>query len=122
MWGNDFSFMNAGSQFKNLETIIELCNRLNTVNMVFVQSTPQTYVNALKAENIEWPTRSDDLIPYASDPDRYWTGFYSSRPGFKKSIKDASANLGAHSHLFARSIIKQNATEERINEIMDANF
>lgn len=90
--------------------------------MVFVQSTPQTYVNALKAENVEWPTRSDDLVPYASDPARYWTGFYSSRPNFKKSVRDASAALGSHSHLFARAVIRQNTTDARIDEIMDANF
>jgi hypothetical protein len=90
--------------------------------MNFIQSTPQTYVNALKFENVEWPTRGDDLIPYASDPARYWTGFYSSRPGLKKSIRDASTQFGGHSHLFARSVLKLNQTEERINDIMDANF
>lgn len=122
MWGDDFSFMNSEAQYKNLELIIGLCNKINTVNMNFIQSTPQTYVNALKNENVEWPTRNDDLLPYASDPARYWTGFYSSRPGFKKAVKDASSVFGAHSHLFARRVLEQNATEDRINDIMDANF
>lgn len=122
MWGDDFTFMNAGAQFKNLEKIIEHCNKIGTVNMNFMQSTPQTYVNALKFENVEWPTRGDDLIPYASDPARYWTGIYSSRPGLKKSLRDASTQFGGHSHIFARSVLKLNQTEERINEIMDANF
>ena len=40
MWGDDFAFQNAGAQFKNLESIIELCNNISTVNMLFVQSTP----------------------------------------------------------------------------------
>jgi len=122
MWGEDMSFMNAGAQFKSLETIIELANKINTVNLQFVQSTPQTYVNALKSENVEWPVKSEDFIQYASDPYRYWTGFYSSRPGLKKAIKDTSAAYGSHSHLFARSVIKKNQTEDRINQIMDANF
>lgn len=90
--------------------------------MQFMMSTPQTYINALKQENVEWPTKNEDLLPYASDPARYWTGFYSSRPGFKKAVKDASAAFGSHSHIFARKVLDQNATEERINEIMDANF
>lgn len=40
----------------------------------------------------------------------------------KKSIRDASALYGSHSHIFARSVLKLNQSEDRINEIMESNF
>jgi len=88
--------------------------------MVFVQSTPQTYVNALKAENVEWPVKYDDIMPYESDPNWFWSGFFSSRPAFKKQVKDSSAILSAHSKIFARKVIDQKASEEEIKQSIDA--
>lgn len=105
LWGDDFTFMNAASSYKQIEQAIQLCNNFGNSNIEFVQSTPQTFVNALKAENIEFPVKYDDLYPYASKEGKYWTGFFSSRPTFKKQVRDTSAALGAHSHIFARRVI-----------------
>ena len=30
-----------------------------------------------------WPEKTDDFLPYASDPHSYWTGYYTSRPSSK---------------------------------------
>ena len=48
------------------------------------------YIDAIQAENIEWPTKYDDLFPYADAPDAYWTGFYTSKANDKKFFRDAS--------------------------------
>jgi len=105
LWGDDFTFQNAMAQYKQLETAILFGNKMNTNNIEFIQSTPQTYVNALKLENVEWPVKYDDFMPYESEHNWFWTGYYSSRPTLKKQIKIASAQLTAHSKLFARKVI-----------------
>jgi len=35
-WGDDFTFMNARQQYKQLELVISLCNSINTQGMKFV--------------------------------------------------------------------------------------
>lgn len=54
--------------------------------MNFFLSTPGRYVKALQNEkNVKWPVVKDrDFFPYAESHLMYWTGFYTSRPGFKK--------------------------------------
>jgi alpha-mannosidase len=48
-------------------------------------STPKRYVDALKKENTAWPVYLGDFFRYFEKPgDGYWTGFYTSRPAFKK--------------------------------------
>jgi hypothetical protein len=73
-------------------------------------STPGRYVDALKKENVTWPIKYGDFMNYGNlveetpenDPTKkinkkfeksFWTGYYSSRPGFKKHVKDASAQF-----------------------------
>jgi hypothetical protein len=105
-----------------MELALELANKYQKVNMEFVQSTPQTYVNALKAENVEWPVKTDDMIVYSRDSNFFWTGYFSSRPGFKKQVKDTSALLSAHNRLYALKVINEKATDKEIEGIMDSNF
>jgi alpha-mannosidase len=61
-------------------------------------STPGRYVEALKAENVTWPVYYDDFLNYYENKGKneqsdfeFWSGYYTSRPGFKKQIKDASS-------------------------------
>lgn len=105
-WGDDFAYMNAKAQFEQLEKIIEVCNRVNTNNMKFIMSNPSAYVNAVKKENIEWPVKTFDLVPYGMDNDYFWSGFYSSRPSLKKHIRDASSIYSAENSLLARKVIR----------------
>ena len=42
-------------------------------------STPQTFIDALKQENIRWPVKTDDFYPYSKDRNSYWSGFFTSR-------------------------------------------
>jgi len=53
-----------------------------------IYSTPSNYLDAILQSGIEWPTRYDDLFPYSSDIDDFWTGYYSSRPSTKKFVRD----------------------------------
>ncbi len=50
LMGGDFTFMNAFQNFNELEKIIEICNKVQEVNMNFVMSTPSRFTDALKKE------------------------------------------------------------------------
>ena len=54
-------------------------------------STPQTFIDALKSENVNWPVKTNDFFPYSANKNSYWSGFFTSRPAFKKQVKDANA-------------------------------
>jgi hypothetical protein len=41
-------------------------------------------VNAVKNEDIEWPVRYSDSMPYSDIKSDFWTGYFSSREDFKK--------------------------------------
>ena len=68
-------------------------------------STPSTYLNALRANQTSWPTKYDDMFPYADKNVSYWTGYFTSRPNAKGYIRKASSNLHASNKLFALQAI-----------------
>lgn len=85
-------------------------------------STPKTYVNALKKENTKWPIWTEDLLSYFEKPgDGYWSGFYTSRPTFKKQIKDASALFQASSKVYGLAMIDKATTQDQIKDYKNAS-
>ncbi len=58
-------------------------------------STPSRYLDALANANVKWPTKYDDMFPYADDPLSYWTGYFTSRANDKEYIRRASHNQAA---------------------------
>jgi alpha-mannosidase len=53
-------------------------------------STPYTYIKALQSLDVTWPTKYDDMFPYADKPYAYWTGYFSSRANDKEYIRRGS--------------------------------
>lgn len=76
--GGDFQFINAHLQFVNLDRMIEYINN-KYPNVTLLYSTPGQYIDALYSANISWPTKYDDMFPYADKPEDYWTGYFTSR-------------------------------------------
>ena len=105
-------------EFQNIERIIEYINKHNKANMTLVMSTPQTYINALKAENITWPVKYDDMFPYAHTSNDYWTGYFSSRPAAKKQVKDASSLFSAEMKLFSERVITENVKASDVSDVL----
>lgn len=56
-------------------------NNGSDVNLLY--STPSCYLKAVNDENINLSVKTDDFLPYASDPHSYWTGYFTSRPTLK---------------------------------------
>jgi lysosomal alpha-mannosidase len=71
----------------------------------------------LISQNITWPTKYDDMFPYADSPQEYWTGYFTSRANSKKQIRDGQANLHASSKLYSYQVISQNTTDAEIANI-----
>ncbi|CAL5369072.1 unnamed protein product [Camellia sinensis] len=87
MWtmGDDFQYQYAESWFKQMDKLIHYVNKDGRINVLY--STPSLYTDAKNAENGSWPLKTDDYFPYADDTNAYWTGFFTSRPAFKRYIR-----------------------------------
>ena len=53
----------------------------------------------------QWPTKTDDFFPYASDEHGYWTGYFTSRPTSKRMIREASSSLNSAKQLVSKVIV-----------------
>lgn len=75
------------------------------VNVLY--STPSCYLKALHEANRQWPTKSDDFFPYASDPYSYWTGYYTSRPNSKRFERIGNHFLQISKQLSAAALVPE---------------
>ncbi|KAJ7971782.1 Alpha-mannosidase [Quillaja saponaria] len=90
MWtmGTDFRYQYANSWFRQMDKFIHYVNQDGRVNALY--STPSIYTDAKYAANEQWPLKTDDFFPYADHPNAYWTGYFTSRPGFKGYVRAMS--------------------------------
>lgn len=82
-FGCDFTFANAALNFEQMDMVMKYINANNDQNVQMVYSTPSEYVDALHEQDIEWPTKYDDMFPYGDNPYDFWTGYYTSRANGK---------------------------------------
>lgn len=94
---------------------------MEETNIEFIYSTPQIYVDAVANEQIEWPTKYDDMFPYADNDAGYWTGYFTSRPNDKKYFRDGSHTLHAANKIFAMEGLNQRTTDAEIEEFTRAS-
>jgi hypothetical protein len=95
-------------------------NMMEATNIEFIYSTPSIYVDALAEANIIWPTKYDDMFPYADNDASFWTGYFSSRANDKKYMRDASHTLHSSNKLFALAVIDQETTDVQIDAMLTA--
>jgi alpha-mannosidase len=86
--GTDFRYQYAYSWFRQIDKFIHYVNKDGRLNVLY--STPSIYTDAKYAANESWPLKTDDFFPYADKPNAYWTGYFTSRPAFKKYVRDLS--------------------------------
>ncbi|CDW91487.1 glycosyl hydrolases family 38 protein [Stylonychia lemnae] len=112
--GTDFTHQNANLTYWYIEKIIRILKSTYIgSDLKFYYSTVQEYYNAVqqrkKEMNFEWPIYKDDFLPYNGNfPQHYWTGFFSSRPGFKKLIKDYSSIAHSSLNMYTSDILTSN--------------
>jgi len=90
--GSDFQYENAREWFENLDRIIKYVNEDGRVQAMY--SNPELYLDAkAKEQQVAWPLKTDDFFPYADGAHQFWTGYFTSRPAFKRYVRDSSAFL-----------------------------
>eukprot|EP00850_Spirogloea_muscicola_P002507 SM000009S23636 [mRNA] locus=s9:1224350:1238286:+ [translate_table: standard] len=117
MWtmGEDFSYSNANTWYKNMDKLIHYVNRDGRVNAMY--STPSIYIDAKHSANETWPLKHNDFFPYADCPNCYWTGYFTSRPAFKGYVRKLSGYLQAARQLEAAM---GRSTETRLTKFNDS--
>jgi hypothetical protein len=88
--------------------------------MKLVMSTPGAYIDALKKQDIAWPVKYDDGFPYSHDDEDFWTGFFTSRPGAKKQVKDASSLFEAEMKLMSLKVISEDVQKGEVEDVLRA--
>ncbi|VVC92790.1 unnamed protein product, partial [Leptidea sinapis] len=88
MMGGDFTYQSAANWFMNIDKLINHVSshpaNISDVNIFY--STPSCYLKAIYLygkRDKAIHTEKADLLPYGSDSNTYWTGFYTSRPSLK---------------------------------------
>jgi len=51
-------------------------------------------------------SKTDDFFPYVEYPDVSWSGYFTSKPGFKYYIKKASKYYNAAKLILTEALIK----------------
>ena len=69
---------------------------------------------------MKWPTKYDDMFPYADNEFSYWTGFYTSYPNLKLKIRGLSSWFHSATSLFADKALDVNVKEETLYEMNHA--
>jgi lysosomal alpha-mannosidase len=102
--GDDFCYMNAQMYFQSMDKLITHFNA-KYPNITLLYSTPSDYIDAIKSLDVEWPTKYDDMFPYADAENSFWTGYFTSRANDKSFIRRGSHNLMASSKVYALKAI-----------------
>jgi hypothetical protein len=96
LYGGDFAFSPLDALpsplFTALTTLLSSFNG-KFYSMRLILSTPSRYFHHISQSSRQFPTFSGELLPYMTRQDSsslsYWTGFYTTRPRLKATIKRA---------------------------------
>lgn len=88
--GNDFTGVSNGYLFENWDLIKKHFDSNPDLNIELIYSTPENYYEDLKKNDNSYNSINTDLASFKGIPHDYWVGFYSTRPSFKKFVKETS--------------------------------
>jgi hypothetical protein len=87
LYGLDFDYMDAFQNYQEMDSMMTYMKEHYGDKYIFKYSTPSDYVDSIHKQNQTWPTKYDDLFPYADGPDSWWTGYFTSRPNAKAYVR-----------------------------------
>eukprot|EP00924_Labyrinthula_sp_SR-Ha-C_P002288 augustus_masked-scaffold_19-processed-gene-6.9-mRNA-1 protein AED:0.53 eAED:0.57 QI:0/-1/0/1/-1/1/1/0/1010 len=95
--GNDFAFTNAEVWYRNLDKIVHYSKEY-TDGFNFIYSSPGKFIRYRTEElnkRKNFPSKDSklDMFPLSNDDTSFWTGYFSSRQGLKKVIRDGFSYL-----------------------------
>ena len=78
----------SNEYFRSFDNLISHYNTVYGLkyNLSLQYSTPSMYVDAIAQVDAKLPIIYDDMMPY-KDETGYWSGFYTSRPQLKQTIR-----------------------------------
>ncbi|XP_060519654.1 lysosomal alpha-mannosidase-like [Cylas formicarius] len=120
--GADFTFQNAEKSFTNIDRLIYQANikQSNGSRYNLLYSTPSCYARSISEDEVGklgFPMKRDDFFPYGTGPEAYWTGYYTSRPTFKRLERIGNNFLQVCKQLSALSSFEY---DDEIDELRSA--
>eukprot|EP00727_Mastigamoeba_balamuthi_P008923 m51a1_g4653 putative lysosomal alpha-mannosidase (909) ;mRNA; f:21586-25008 len=91
-FGDDFQWGDAEAEFRGLDELIAHFAAHPEARINLFYSTPAAYGDAVAARGLQQlGAKTDDFWPYGDSPDDYWSGYFTSHPAFKRSVRASSA-------------------------------
>ena len=89
MFGDDFSHPQADRSYQLMDAIIDMMQ--SEIEVIVKYSTVHDYIEGIKEDarrnSVVWPIYKKDLFPYFTDMTEYWSGYYTTAPFFKKTVR-----------------------------------
>ena len=102
--GDDFrytSLKEAHDQYENYEKLIDYMNNKAEYNVNVRFGTLKDYFDIAKKNNPQVNNLRGDFFTYASAGDQYWSGYYTSRPFYKRLDRQVEYYLRSAEILFS---------------------
>ncbi|KAK6113041.1 Glycosyl hydrolases 38 N-terminal domain family protein [Brugia pahangi] len=120
VWGDDFRYAELEEwyqQYDNLILLFDYINK-NSKRTKIRFGTLMEYFDALersnKIKNIIPATLSGDFFPYQCSAGDYWTGYYTTRPFYKRQERELHSFIRASDLLTANALINLSTKSRQI--------